>query len=94
MRYFTADLHLAHPKLADLRGFDSVGAHDAAVMAELYRLDSAEDELWILGDVPEDEATGSAAVRLTGHLRRNLTITQGKGSQILTTWYPEGRVSV
>jgi predicted PhzF superfamily epimerase YddE/YHI9 len=44
--------------------------------------------------VPEDEATGSAAVRLTGHLRRNLTITQGKGSQILTTWYPEGGVSV
>jgi predicted PhzF superfamily epimerase YddE/YHI9 len=44
--------------------------------------------------VPEDEATGSAAVRLTGHLRRDLTITQGRGSQILTSWYPDGRVSV
>jgi predicted PhzF superfamily epimerase YddE/YHI9 len=44
--------------------------------------------------VPEDEATGSAAVRLTGDLRRNLTITQGRGSHILTTWYPEGWVSV
>jgi hypothetical protein len=44
--------------------------------------------------VPEDEATGSAAVRLTGHLRRDLTITQGRGSQILTTWYPDGRVLV
>jgi predicted PhzF superfamily epimerase YddE/YHI9 len=44
--------------------------------------------------VPEDEATGSAAVRLTGHLRRDLTITQGRGSQILTTWHPEGWVSV
>jgi len=51
VRYFTADLHLAHPKLADLRGFDSVGAHDAAVMAALYRLDPVEDELWILGDI-------------------------------------------
>ncbi len=44
--------------------------------------------------VPEDEATGSAAVRLTGHLRRDLTVTQGRGSQILTTWHPEGWVSV
>ena len=44
--------------------------------------------------VPEDEATGSAAVRLTGHLRRDLTITQGRGSQILTTCHPDGRVSV
>ena len=44
--------------------------------------------------VPEDEATGSAAVRLTGLLRRDLTITQGRGSQIETTWHPEGWVSL
>jgi len=29
--YFTADLHLAHPRLASLRGFETVAAHDAAV---------------------------------------------------------------
>lgn len=51
MHYFTADLHLAHPKLAQLRGFASVGAHDAAVMAELYRLDPQTDVLWVLGDI-------------------------------------------
>lgn len=44
--------------------------------------------------LPEDEATGSAAARLTGQLRRDLTITQGRGSQIFTTWYPEGWVAV
>lgn len=44
--------------------------------------------------ISEDEATGSAAVRLTGHLRRDLTITQGRGSQLFTTWYPEGWVAV
>jgi hypothetical protein len=44
--------------------------------------------------VLEDEATDSAAVRLTGHLRRDLTITQGSGSQILNTWCPEGWVAV
>ncbi|MGI9126488.1 MAG: PhzF family phenazine biosynthesis protein, partial [Mycobacterium sp.] len=44
--------------------------------------------------VPEDEATGSAAIRITDHLSRDLTITQGKGSQIFTTWNPEGWVEV
>jgi len=51
MRYFTADLHLQHPLLADLRGFPTPVAHDAAVMAELYLLDPDRDELWILGDI-------------------------------------------
>jgi predicted PhzF superfamily epimerase YddE/YHI9 len=44
--------------------------------------------------VPEDEATGSAAVRITDYLSRDLTITQGKGSRIFTTWSPEGWVMV
>lgn len=51
MDFFTADLHLAHPKLADLRGFATVAAHDAAVMAPLYRLDPDADVLWVLGDI-------------------------------------------
>jgi predicted PhzF superfamily epimerase YddE/YHI9 len=44
--------------------------------------------------VPEDEATGAAAVRMTDYLSRDLTITQGKGSVIETTWSPEGWVGV
>jgi predicted PhzF superfamily epimerase YddE/YHI9 len=44
--------------------------------------------------VAEDEATGSAAVRMTDYLSRDLTITQGKGSVIRTTWSPEGWVHV
>lgn len=35
--------------------------------------------------VPEDEATGSAATQLTARLGRSLHITQGAGSQPLTT---------
>lgn len=42
--------------------------------------------------VPEDEATGSAAARLTDYLSRDLTIVQGKGSVLLTKWSPEGWV--
>ncbi|MDP7702730.1 PhzF family phenazine biosynthesis protein [Mycobacterium sp. TY815] len=44
--------------------------------------------------VPEDEATGSAAVRVTEYLSRDLVITQGRGSLITTTWSPEGWVQV
>jgi predicted PhzF superfamily epimerase YddE/YHI9 len=41
--------------------------------------------------IDEDEATGAAALLLTAHLGRALTITQGRGSQILTTPGPDGR---
>jgi predicted PhzF superfamily epimerase YddE/YHI9 len=44
--------------------------------------------------VAEDEATGSAAIRLTDYLSRDLVITQGNGSMIHTTWSPEGWVRV
>lgn len=44
--------------------------------------------------VPEDEATGAAAVRLTEHLSRDVSITQGKGSQIRTKWSADGWVKV
>ena len=42
--------------------------------------------------VPEDEATGAAAVRITDYLSRDLTIVQGKGSMIHTQWSAEGWV--
>jgi predicted PhzF superfamily epimerase YddE/YHI9 len=44
--------------------------------------------------VPEDEATGAAAMRITDYLSRDLTIVQGKGSMIYTEWSPEGWVRV
>jgi predicted PhzF superfamily epimerase YddE/YHI9 len=44
--------------------------------------------------IPEDEATGAAAVRITEYLSRDLVITQGQGSQITTTWSPDGWVRV
>jgi len=42
--------------------------------------------------VPEDEATGSAAIRISDYLSRDLTIAQGRGSRIYTKWSPEGWV--
>lgn len=44
--------------------------------------------------VPEDEATGAAAVRITDYLSRDVTIVQGKGSVIHTKWSADGWVRV
>lgn len=44
--------------------------------------------------VPEDEATGSAAVRITDYLSQDLVIIQGKGSRIETQWSSDGWVRV
>jgi predicted PhzF superfamily epimerase YddE/YHI9 len=44
--------------------------------------------------IREDEATGAAAVRITEHLSRDLTIVQGQGSIIQTVWSSTGWVQV
>ncbi|MEU8591270.1 PhzF family phenazine biosynthesis protein [Streptomyces sp. NPDC048664] len=44
--------------------------------------------------IDEDEATGAAALLLTGRLGRALNIVQGAGSQLLTAPQPEGWVEV
>ena len=57
-RFWTADLHLGHAKVADLRGFASVREHDTNILSQLAELDQW-DTIWVLGDIssgkPEDE---------------------------------------
>jgi predicted PhzF superfamily epimerase YddE/YHI9 len=45
-------------------------------------------------DIPEDEATGAAAVALTARLGRPLDIRQGRGSRILTRPLDDGSVEI
>jgi predicted PhzF superfamily epimerase YddE/YHI9 len=89
----------------DLKSLDDLAAADPADFP-----DDVQHYLWTWTDesagslrarmfaaslgVPEDEATGAAAVRITDYLSRDLTITQGNGSVIETTWSPEGWVRV
>jgi predicted PhzF superfamily epimerase YddE/YHI9 len=89
----------------DLPGVDEVAAADPADFP-----DDVAHYLWAWTDessgslrsrffaanlgVPEDEATGSAAVRMTDYLSRDLSITQGEGSVIETTWSAQGWVQV
>ena len=44
--------------------------------------------------IAEDEATGAAAVAMGGDLRRDLTIRQGVGSEILVRPQPDGTVEI
>ena len=44
--------------------------------------------------IREDQATGAAAIRVTDRLGRDLTITQGRGSQLRTRRLPDGLVEV
>lgn len=44
--------------------------------------------------IPEDEATGAGAVRITEYLSRDLAITQGKGSELRTQWAADGWIKV
>lgn len=65
---FTADLHLRHPAVARLRGFDTAEEHDERVLANLESDLSSGDRLFILGDLskgsgaPEDQALGMLEV--------------------------------
>lgn len=57
-RYWIADLHLGHEKVAKIRGFDSVAEHDSVIVKQLSGLVTG-DQVWVLGDIssgkPEDE---------------------------------------
>lgn len=57
--YFTSDLHIGHRKVAELRGFESVEAHDEAILSQFDKL-THKDQVWVLGDL----ALSSAGHRL------------------------------
>lgn len=49
--FVIADLHLGHAKLAALRGFDNVFAHDNAIVERWNLIVGKRDVVYVLGDV-------------------------------------------
>lgn len=49
--WFTSDLHLGHPFVAELRGFDDVEEHDRVILNNLRDSVRPGDTLWVLGDI-------------------------------------------
>lgn len=57
-RYWTADLHLGHVKVSEIRGFASTDEHDDHILAQLHRIHPGDD-VWILGDISSGRREGS-----------------------------------
>lgn len=49
--WLTADPHFGHRLVAELRGFDSIEAHDDAIIAGWQAVVRPGDQVWVLGDV-------------------------------------------
>jgi len=49
--FITADPHLFHPLVAELRGFASVAEHNEAICQGITERVGVRDQLWILGDI-------------------------------------------
>lgn len=49
--YYTSDIHHGHRLVADLRGFDDVEDHDAALAANWDKTVRPDDTVWVLGDL-------------------------------------------
>lgn len=57
---FTADLHLGHRLVSELRGFPTVDEHDTTILNNLSTDTRPGDTLWVLGDI---SVGGSTAQR-------------------------------
>lgn len=93
-RYWIADLHLGHAKVAELRGFtQDVGKfddqplyrHDETIMQQLRAL-SANDEVWVLGDIssgrPEAE---ERALLMLSFIPASLHLIAGNHDSVSST---------
>lgn len=49
--WFTSDLHVGDPFVADLRGFSSTAAHDGRLSHSWDLQVGLEDKVWVLGDI-------------------------------------------
>lgn len=55
--WFTSDPHFLHPRVAALRGFDSVEAHDAELVRRWNDTVARDDQVWLIGDVGMGETS-------------------------------------
>lgn len=72
--WFTSDLHLGHPFIAELRGFAEVEEHDRVILDNLAKSLNSGDELWVLGDIssgwePQEERALNQLAELFAQFR-------------------------
>lgn len=68
-QWFTSDLHLAHPHVAKLRGFEDYREHDETIIRNLNERVAPDDDLYVLGDISSGSKTSlDEALRLLHRL--------------------------
>lgn len=74
--FVTSDLHLGHRRVAEIRGFDDVDAHDEVVLRGIRRGVPDGQHLWILGDLTGGGAAKEdRALELLGGIRDEKGLT-------------------
>lgn len=56
--WFTADLHLGHQLVAELRGYEQTDDHDTVIMSNIRTMTRPGDTIWILGDLSSGGSVG------------------------------------
>lgn len=74
--WFTADLHLGHKRVAELRGFEDTDVHDRVIMGNMNRLVNEGDNVWILGDLALGKSKQEMALETLKDFseRKNVTL--------------------
>lgn len=87
-RYWVGDLHLGHTKVAKIRYPDAsdddriVAHHDMVIYDQLKRL-SADDQVWILGDISSGRPEGEdRALQLLSEISAGLHLIAGNHDSV------------
>ena len=67
--WYTADLHLGHRLVSEIRGFDSIADHDQAVLATYASQVRKNDLVFILGDIALNVEFVSLLAKMPGRKR-------------------------
>lgn len=75
--YFLGDPHLGHGKLSEMRGFNSIKAHDDYLMGQMREL-GPSDRLWAMGDLSSGKsAEEQVALEFFGTLNCSVELVFG-----------------
>lgn len=82
--FFTSDTHFLHKKVAEIRGFHSVEAHDGFIVQQWNELVRADDIVWLLGDVgiPGKGKTDSDVLDLVDQLNGRKHLVTGNHDSV------------
>lgn len=68
MIYYTADLHIGHNKVSEIRGFDNSEYHDTVIYNNWRKVVKPDDIVWVLGDISVSNAGKKKAFEMLAEL--------------------------